>query len=93
MRNVIEKLIHDIRNTQERCISENLVMPLDDAAVTVYPALTFIKWYYDTVGIIESPFLEDLIDIESKMKARLYMAYACNYIRRKVNGEDYLYRR
>lgn len=91
VRTTIGRLISEIRDKSQLHLSEIIQMSLDEAAITVYPALVFIKWYYDTLGMTDSPYIEELIKIESQNKVRLFMAHTFRFCRKKFWGEDSLY--
>ncbi|MEI6126908.1 MAG: glycosyltransferase family 2 protein, partial [Pseudomonadota bacterium] len=41
---------------------------LQEVGLHLYPALNFLKWHYDTIGVMTSPWIEKLID--SSLQAR-----------------------
>lgn len=93
VRIVVAKLIQSLQRNIAKYQSSDTPITLDDAARSIYPTLAFIKWYYDTIGVATSPFLADLIEVDTKLKVRMLMASAFNYFQRKVKGEEYLYQR
>jgi glycosyltransferase involved in cell wall biosynthesis len=95
VRMAIEKLIQDLRLEIAHQQATKISICLDDAARSVYPSLTFIKWYYDTLGVADSSFLGELIEIEKETRSNvnMFMTSFFNYFQRKVKGEDYRYRR
>lgn len=92
IRMIVAKLIRNLKQSIENIQNSDVPPPLDVATRMVYPSLAFIKWYYDTLGVVTSPFLADLIEVNARLKVRSLMASAFNYFQRKVSGEDYLFR-
>lgn len=92
IRMTVAKLIRNLKQSIENTQNSDVPSSLDVAARMVYPSLVFIKWYYDTLGVVTSPFLADLIEVNARLKVRSLMASTFNYFQRKVSGEKYLYR-
>lgn len=93
IRAIIERLIDDMGTRLEWSTSSKSNLPLNEAAETVYPVLAFIKWYYDTLGITESLFVEHLIEIQNHMKLSKFLTYIRNVVLSILYGDNYLYRK
>lgn len=66
----IESAIEVLKNYLDSVFDELLRAPsriLEDAAIKLFPALNFIKWYYDTVGVVESALLPELMELNARV--------------------------
>ena len=86
----IQELTKNILENIKRIEYNNRPMQLDEAAIMVYPALSLIKWYYDTLGITQSNYLDQLIKLQSKMKLSIYLSKYKNHYLKITKGKYYL---
>jgi GT2 family glycosyltransferase/2-polyprenyl-3-methyl-5-hydroxy-6-metoxy-1,4-benzoquinol methylase len=61
MRRMVDALTRHVEHHAERP-SREASASLERAAACVYPALLFLKWYHDTVGVMSSPELPALLE-------------------------------
>jgi len=47
-------------------LTENIQLTLEEIAILIFPVLNFIKYYYDTVGIVESDHLIEVMELDRK---------------------------
>lgn len=49
----------------EQKLAGATIIPLEDVAAALYPGLHFVKWWFDTCGVVDSPRLPDLMRLDS----------------------------